>query len=209
MRTAAPPLLLPIFRSSSQAELLAETFLHPDREYSVAELARRRTIPLSTVHREVGQLLGAGLLAERRIGHVRQVSANSDSPFFEPMRTLIERAFGPQARVQEALRPLGDVRGAWLFGSSARRLSGVQGEPPHDVDVAVVVDDAALEGGTEDIYQACARVGALLGLEVNATVFNVAEWDDLRDIFVRQIRAGVLIDLLAGGGHEGPIEPDR
>ncbi len=190
MRTAAP-LLLPIFRSRSQADLLTETFLHPEQEYSIAELARRSAVPLSTVHREVAQLLDAGLLTEHRIGFVRRVAANADSSLFQPMRELIERAFGPRVRLTDELRSLDQVRQAWLFGSYARRLRGEPGAAPNDVDVAVVAD-----GDAETVYRACARIGVELGLEINATVFSPAEWDNPDDVFVRQIREGTLIDLL-------------
>jgi predicted nucleotidyltransferase len=197
MRNAAPG-LLPLFRSRSQADLLTETFLHPEQEYSIAELARRSAVPLSTVHREVARLLDAGLLTEHRVGNVRRVAAKSDSPLFQPMRELIERAFGPRVRLADALRPLGQVRQAWLFGSYARRLNGEPGEAPNDVDVAVVVD-----GNAEAVYQICARMGAELGLEVNATVFTQAEWDDPDDVFVRQLREGTLIDLLGQPDVDG------
>jgi predicted nucleotidyltransferase len=193
--------LLPLFRSRSQAELLTETFLHPDHEYSIAELARSRDIATATVHREVRELLQAGLLTEHRVGNVRRITANNESPYYQSLRQLIERAFGPEVRLSEALSSLVQVRGAWLFGSYAQRLSGQAGEAPHDVDVAVVVD-----GDAQAVYQATARVGAALGLEVNATVFTSDEWENTDDVFVRQIRDGILINLLVQ--RDEPTEED-
>jgi DNA-directed RNA polymerase specialized sigma24 family protein len=55
MRSEAPP-LMPIFRSRHQADLLAWLLLHPDREYTTTELARRLGVPLTTLHREVQRL---------------------------------------------------------------------------------------------------------------------------------------------------------
>jgi predicted nucleotidyltransferase len=101
-------------------------------------------------------------------------------------------------RLADALRELSQVRQAWLFGSYARRLRGEPGAAPNDVDVAVVVD-----GDAEAVYHACARVGAELGLEVKATVFTPAEWDNPDDVFVRQLREGTLIDLLDQPGMGG------
>lgn len=191
MRTSPPP-LLPIFRSRAQAEVLSEIFLHAGREYSLTELAMLTAVSLSTVHREVGQLVAAGLLSEHRIGNVRRVVANEGSRFYSGLRQILERAFGPEPRLREALAQLPQVRQAWLFGSYAQRLAGVAGAAPHDIDVAVVVD-----GDATAVYEVCARVSADLHVEVNATVFTAAEWDDNGDIFVRQLREGILVDLVA------------
>lgn len=42
---------MPILRSQHQAELLTQLFLHPGREYTLAELAAGVGIPASTAHR--------------------------------------------------------------------------------------------------------------------------------------------------------------
>jgi DNA-binding transcriptional ArsR family regulator len=190
MRTSAP-LLLPIFRSRSQADLLTEMYLHEDREYSLADLARAVDVSMPTVYREVGQLMSAGLLRDRRVGNVRQVSANTDSPLFAALRQLLDRAFGPVERLRSGLIEVKGVQGAWLFGSYAERFAGVAGEVPRDVDVAVVMDAEPW-----DVYQICSQVGSDLHLEVNATIFSTREWSDPDNVFVRQIRSRPLVDLL-------------
>ena len=124
------------------------------------------------------------------------VMANGDSPVLAPWRQLIERAFGTESRLRNALQVLPEVRGAWLFGSYAQRLTGQPGPAPSDVDVAVVV-----EGDPGAAYRACAQVGAVLALEVNATVFTATEWDSADDVFVRQLREGTLIDVLDDRGE--------
>jgi hypothetical protein len=48
---------MPIFRSRHQAELLVWTLLHPDREYTLTELANQLDIPLTTLHREIERLV--------------------------------------------------------------------------------------------------------------------------------------------------------
>jgi len=189
MRTAAP-LLLPIFRSRAQADLLTEAYLHEDREYSLTELARAADVSMPTVYREVNQLAGAGLLRDRRVGNVRMVSANADSPLFPAMKQLLDRAFGPVVRLRTGLATLDGVEEAWLFGSYAERLADVPGAAPHDVDVAVVTSTDAWE-----VYQLCSEIGRDLDLEVNATVFSRHEWDDPDNVFLRQVRSGHLISL--------------
>ena len=87
MRTAAP-LLAPIFRSDGQARLLAALLLKGD-ELSITDLAERTDLAYPTVHREVGRLLDAGILAERQVGRTRLIRAAEDSPLVEPLRLIL------------------------------------------------------------------------------------------------------------------------
>jgi hypothetical protein len=92
---------------------------------------------------------------------------------------------------------LPQVQGAWLFSAYARSLAGGAGHAYRDVAVAVLVKTGTgAETGAEVVYQACAHVGAALRLEVSATVFTSDEWASTEDVFVRQFREGVLMDLL-------------
>src|SRR5215472_5819766 len=100
MRTEAPA-LMPILRSQHQAELLTVLLLHPDTEYSMSELSRKLSIPLTTAQREINRLSEAGLIAERRVGRTRVVSANPASRYTRPLTELMTLAFGPQLVIRE------------------------------------------------------------------------------------------------------------
>ena len=67
MRSSAPA-LFPVFRSTAQAEILAATLLHPDREQTVTDLSRRLGIPLATVSDEVAGLVDAQIPTARKVG---------------------------------------------------------------------------------------------------------------------------------------------
>ena len=51
---------------AAQAEILAATLLHPDREITITELSRLLGIPLATVSDEVARLLDAQILNARQ-----------------------------------------------------------------------------------------------------------------------------------------------
>jgi len=53
------PALLPVFRSRLQADILAALLLDPDRSFSMTDLARRFSSPLSPVHDEAQRLTDA------------------------------------------------------------------------------------------------------------------------------------------------------
>jgi predicted transcriptional regulator len=67
MRSDAPR-LLPVLRSQHQADLLTMLLLHPAQEFTISELARRLSVPQSTVSGEARRLADAGILADRAVG---------------------------------------------------------------------------------------------------------------------------------------------
>jgi len=82
------PALMPVFRSQHQAELLMWLLLHPEQEYGVTEMAVRLEVPLSTLHREVIRLDGAGLVASRTQGRNRLIRADLDHPAAKALTRL-------------------------------------------------------------------------------------------------------------------------
>lgn len=164
-KTASPP-LLPIFRSRQQAELLALLLDDPDLEIGLTELAAVLTIPYPSVHREVHRAESTGLLITRRVGRTRLVRANSASPYFEGLRQVLTRAFGPPAVLAEALAGVDAVDAAYLFGSWAARYEGVEGERPvGDIDLLVLGDPDRGE-----LYARIEGASLRLGREVQVTI---------------------------------------
>lgn len=182
MRSDAPA-LLPVFRSQHQAELLMWLLLHPDQEFSVSDLAARLSVALSTLHREVVRLDGAGLIVSRTLGRNRMIRANTSHPAAPALTRLLEVTFGPRAVISEEFA-LPGVERVLIFGSWAARYSGQAGPPPHDIDVLVEGDvDRA------DLYDAADRAQERLGLKVNPVVRTPQQWDGPADALVAQIKA--------------------
>jgi len=102
MRTASP-VLFPLFRSAHQAELLTAVFFAaPSDVLSLRSLSRDTGISYATVHREIGRLKDAGLVVDHRVGNTRVVRANDQSPYFEPLRTLLEVALPSRCCVSDS-----------------------------------------------------------------------------------------------------------
>jgi DNA-binding transcriptional ArsR family regulator len=189
-------LLLPLFRSASQGRILAALYLS-DHEKSIADLAEELSLPYATAHREVAQLLGAGLLAENRVGNSRLVGPNHDSPYFPPLHQLLELAFGPVPLLRAEFEAIDGISGSVIFGSWAHRALGQQGAPPADIDVLVVgTPDVAL------VYAACSKVGLIVGRPVNATILTEEEWNEATP-FLEEVRRG---GMLAVTGTLGDSE---
>lgn len=188
MRTHAP-LLAPVFRSEGQARLLAVLLLGAG-EMSISDVAERAHLAYPTAHREVGRLLEAGVLIERQVGKARLVSANPSSPLMGPLRDILLVATGPVALLSEEFAGLTGVEAAFLYGSFAARVRGVEGPAPHDVDVMVI--------GTPDpdaVYEACERVEGLVGRPVNPTIMSLAEFQ--RDSgFLASVRENPVVPVV-------------
>jgi predicted nucleotidyltransferase len=158
--------LLPIFRSRQQAELLADILDEPERERSLVELTDRLGVPAASVHREVERAEAAGIIRSRRVGRTRLVSADTASPYFASLRDLLVRAFGVPARLRAALADLHGVEEVYIFGSWAARWHGEPGfRPVADIDVLVLGHP-----DRDKLYAAAHEVGGAVGREVQVQI---------------------------------------
>ena len=187
----ASPSLLPLLRSRMQGELLALVLLHPDREYTITELAEACGVTPTAVLREVERLAGGGILADRRVGRSRLVKARTDTPLYRPLSDLIAVTYGPMPLLAEALSRLDGVTEAYIYGSWAARYSGEPGPPPGDVDVLVV--------GSPDpdaLFDLAERASRRLSREVNVHRISPESWAaDTTDPFVTSVRERPLAQL--------------
>ncbi|MGW5720581.1 ArsR family transcriptional regulator [Amycolatopsis sp. NPDC003865] len=181
----ASPSLLPLLRSRLQGELLALVLLHPEREYSITELAESFGVSATTVLREAERLVGGGILEDRRVGRSRLVKARTDTPLYRPLSDVIAVTFGPMSLLAEALAGLAGVREAYIYGSWAARYSGEPGPPPGDVDVLVVGSP-----DPDELFDRAERVSRRLGREVNVHRISPEAWAtaDTADPFLTSVR---------------------
>jgi DNA-binding transcriptional ArsR family regulator len=196
MRSDAPA-LLPILRSRHLAEILTVLLLHPDVEYTLSELAATLGLPLTTVQREVTRLSNAQLVQERRVGRSRLVSADLSSRYARPLTELVTLAFGPHFVIGEEFGSL-DALAVAIYGSWAARYEGVEGHPPHDVDVLVIG-----EVPRRDIYEAAERAERRLGLPVNPALCSLARWHAATDPLIQQVRTAPLVWVVGEEPREG------
>jgi predicted nucleotidyltransferase len=182
---------MPIFRSEAQARILAWLLLDPDREQTIASLVPVAGVAQPNTLREVNQLIRGGLLRERRAGNARLVSADTSSPYFQPLVQILGRAFGPAQMVPEELADIEGIDKALIVGSWARRFHGEKGPPPVDVDVVVV--------GSPDrraLRRANARLEERLGTPVQITVVSGDEWEHADSGFLRDVQGRPYLSVI-------------
>ena len=194
MRTEAP-LLAPIFRSEGQARLLSVVILS-DEEVSLTELASRANLAYPTAHREVARLLDAGILTQRHAGRTRLIRASTASPLVPPLREILLIATGPAALLAEEFARIDGIEAAFLYGSFAARMRGIEGTAPNDVDVMVIGSPEP-----DSVYGACARVEELVHRPVNPTILSPEEAQEDSG-FLDQVRNSPIVPII--GGEQWP-----
>ena len=195
MRTEAP-LLAPVFRSDGQARLLSALLLADD-ELSLTDLAERADLAYATAHREVARLMDAGILTERQVGRTRLIRGNPDSPLVAPLREILTVVSGPVVLLAEEFGRIDGIEFAFLYGSFASRLRGVEGPAPLDIDVMVVGDP-----DVDAIYEACTRVEAAVHRPVNPTILSPSEFN-AESGFLDTVRSSPIVPVVG----EEPLWP--
>lgn len=187
MRTPASP-LLPLLRSEVQGEVLALLLLHPDEAWSVTALAHTIRRPVQSVQREVARLAGSGLIAEQRVGNMKNVSANTGTPLYGPLAELMAVTYGPEPVLRNLIADVPDVDGAYIYGSWAARRVGEPGPVPLDVDV-IVIGSTPLDV-LDDITE---RAEAALHREVHIRRVSRTDWDEATSPFIGEVKSRPLI----------------
>jgi len=175
-----------------QGDVLATTYLSPDREFSVTELASMAKASLKATAQEVGRLVDAGLLDDRRSGNQRLVRRPTPNRVVTPLGELLVATYGPLPVLTEELSGIGGIARAYIYGSWAARYTGEPGGIPGDVDVLVIgstpldVLDTAAEKATTRLHRA-----------VNVRRIAPDYWDNPpdRDTFTANVRQHPLIDI--------------
>ena len=104
-----------------QSKVLEWVFGQPDRWYHIQELIRLTSLASASLQREVKRLHVAGLVVEERIGNLRRVKANPNSPVFADLTNLVRKTMGAAPVIEEALKPLTSrLQVALIFGSVAK-----------------------------------------------------------------------------------------
>lgn len=181
--------LAPVLRSETQARLLAALLLQPEREASIADLARETGADSGNLHAEVERLVTAGVLADRRVGRTRLLRA-ADSPLNRRLADLLALGYGPKPALENALRGVAGIEHAFIGGSWAARYDGDNGPFPHDIDVIVV--------GTpnrDDVTDLVVDTLAAMGHDAQVIFRTPAAWDAGKDAFTRTAKAAPLVEL--------------
>jgi hypothetical protein len=164
-----------------------------DRRSTSRYVARAVAAPTAVVHKEVSRLIDAGVLIDSRQGHSRLVRANPEYRLLRPLTELIAGTYGPEPVASNALRGIGGVEMAYIYGSWAARYDGETGAQPRDLDVLVIGTAARAE-----LNETSAAAEERLRMPVTITKVSREAWHAGDDAFLKTVRSRPLVRLDLG-----------
>ncbi len=187
-----PSWLLPLLPSRATGALLALLYLHPDRDYSLAEAGALIGASPKVMHTEADRLVTAGLVCETRRGRARLLRAETGGPVSRALTDLLAVTYGPLPVLTDLLSEVAGVEQAYIYGSWAARYLGEPGPVPNDVDVLVIGTADA-----DDLYDVARKAERRLEREVNVNLISPRYWEapDPADSFLKHVRERPLVKL--------------
>lgn len=164
MHQSLPSLLFPEYRR----RVLSLLLLNPAEALHGREIARRTSLPAGTLTRELTRLAEVGLLKREKRGNQQVYSADTGSPIFTELASILRKTSGLADMLVQALAPQSaSLRVAFVFGSVAagRETAG------SDVDLLLIGDI-----GFREAVGLLHPVQASLGREINPKLFSAAEF---------------------------------
>lgn len=172
--------------------MLALLYLHPERDYTLSEVAEAIGAGLKVVHTEAGRLSAAGLITETRRGNARLLRANMSTPVSRPLTDLLAVTYGPIPVLTDLLAGIDGIQEAYIYGSWAARYLGTAGHVPNDIDVLIIGDPDPVT-----VYEAASAAEERLGREVNIRFVAPEYWESPNpaDSFFSTVRDRPLVKL--------------
>src|SRR5208283_3076766 len=152
----------------TRSALLAMLYGHADQSFYVRQLVRAVGAGHGALQRELKCLTEMGLVLRRAQGNQVLYQANSQSPIFSEVKSLITKTVGIHDALRSALAPSGaEIQVAFIYGSVARQKE----RDNSDVDLMVLGSIPFSE-----VVSALGPAQHALGREINPTVFPVHEF---------------------------------
>lgn len=148
--------------------ILSLLYGHTSEEYYLRQIVRITGAGIGPVQRELKQLTEVGIILRRVHGRQVYYQANSNSPIFREMKSLITKTSGVVDTISSVLAPIAEnIELAFIFGSFARG----EERRSSDIDLIFVGTPTFAEIATQ-LHPSQEK----LGRELNFTVYPSAEF---------------------------------
>lgn len=188
MQQSLASVLFPEYRR----RVLGLLLLRPDEALHGREISRRTGLPAGTITRELTKLADVGLLRREKRGNQQVYSADTSSPVFSELASILRKTSGLADVLLQALSPVTPrLRAAFVFGSMAQG-SATAGS---DIDLMLIG-----ELGFREAVELLHPAQATLGREINAQVYSAEEFaaKARKQAFLRDVLAKSKLFLIGG-----------
>jgi predicted nucleotidyltransferase len=177
--------------SPSQSLVLGWIFGHPERQFHLNELLRLTQLSSASLQRELNRLSESGIVNSKKVGNLRIFKANSQSPVYQELHSLVKKTLGIDHEISIALTPLHqDLKHALIYGSVAKNTDTASS----DIDLMLVGKNLRLS----KILDLLTSVESKLGRKINTTCYTPKEFESRRaerSSFVNKVLALPTITL--------------
>jgi len=155
--------------------ILSLLFSHVNESLYLRQLTRSAGVGMGAVQRELKALVNAGIISRNVRGHQVYYQANSQSPVFKELKSLVMKTAGVGDVLRTALSPLADrIDVAFIYGSIARG----EERKSSDIDVLIVGNVSFAE-----VTAALSSAQETIGREINPNAYPLTE-------FLSKVRTG-------------------
>ncbi len=155
--------------TSTQQKVLGLLFGHPDKSFYTNEIMRWVSMGRGTVSRELDRLVAAGLLTVFKTGNQNHYQANSSSPVFNELVSIVRKTFGVADEIRRVLEPFNDhIDFAFVYGSIAK------GSDTQESDIDLMLIGKTLSYGA--VVEALLPLEELLQRPINPTIYEKDEF---------------------------------
>lgn len=158
-----------LFTSRVRVRLLTLFLTHPTEAFYIRQITRLTGETYSNVRQELQNLAELGLILGERRANAIYYRANPEHFLFPELKSIILKTEAIGDILREKLATLGNVRLAFVYGSTAKGTELASS----DIDLMLIgeVDLNALDRIVDQVEEE-------LGRTVNYTVFDEGEWRD-------------------------------
>ncbi len=167
-----PDMIAEALFGQTRRAVLALLFGRGGDSFYLREIVRLTGAGMGAVQRELHQLVESGLVDRRKHGKQVYFSANSRSPVFQELVSLLAKTAGLAGVLRESLAPLAKQKKiilAFIYGSVATATQRAESDV-----YLLVIGDATLR----DVIPALQPAQERLAREINPTVYSVTEFKD-------------------------------
>lgn len=156
-----------LFTSRVRVRLLTLFFTHPTETYYIRQIARLTGETYNNVRKELQNLTKLGLIKAERRANSLYYQANINHFLFSELKSIILKTEGVGDLLRKTLERLGQIRVAFIYGSTAKGNELALS----DVDLMVIGDV-----NLDVLDNVVDRIEEKIGRSVNYTLFSIEEW---------------------------------
>jgi len=160
------------FRSQIAQKVLSYFLLNDKEEMYVNEMAGKFAVDRGNLTRKLAEWEKEGILSKSERGNLSLYKVNGNYPFLDEMKKIVQKSFGLEEQLKQALKNIKGLKTAIIFGSYAENKLNAES----DIDLLLIGSHGFLEAQREMV-----KLQKKFGREINVVDMTEKEFKDKKD----------------------------